>query len=158
MKKLIFSLIAMTLLSFNANAQKPSLAINPCEVGQHPVLSFEFNTIRFHRASTGCERRFSICSDGTWIIDCVNDSMSRKSEYNAGNNTALIVGEVSTDLKYITLHFPIEITRLAGYTPEDFNNFGFDEDYSLTKDFIISKGEYIPTFTADEILVKVNLK
>jgi hypothetical protein len=158
MKNLLFSFTATVFLLLNANAQRPNLALYTCEIGQHPVAYFDFDYLRFHRASTHCERRFSICSDGTWTVECVDNSRSSKSKYNALTKTATIVAEVSVDGKSATLHFPIEITKLKEYTAEDFKNFGFDADYSLSKDFVIPKGEYIPTFTSDEILVKVPLK
>lgn len=156
MKKLFFWLIATMFLTLNLNAQRPSLSMNPCGVGQHAVLSYEFNTLRFHRASAGCQKRFSICSDGTWTIDCVDNS--QKSKYNKEKNTALIVGEIDSDGKNITLHFPIGIIKLKGYVSEDFKDFGFDSDYYLTKNIIIIKGDYVPVFTEDEILVTMPLK
>lgn len=158
MKKTIFGLIALVLFTLNANAQKPNLALVSCEVGQHAVISFEFNTIKLHRGSTDCKKRFSICFDGTWIVDCVPNSQSKLSSYNEEKNTTFVVAEISQDGKTATLHFPIELKKLSQYKPEDFNNFGFDEDYRLSKDFVIAKGEYVPTFTKEEILVKANLK
>ena len=157
MKKFFFGFLATVFLTLNVNAQRPNLSLTPCPVGQHAVLSFEFNTLRFHRASAGCETRFSICSDGEWIIDCLDNS-HRLSNYNSNDNTVKVVGEVSTDGNYLTLHFPIELTRLSGYVSNDFIDFGFDNDYYLTKDFSIEKGDYTPTFTNDEIIVKVNIK
>ncbi|MCF6132345.1 hypothetical protein [Flavobacterium wongokense] len=158
MKKKVFSLIALVMIVLNVNAQRPSLSMVACDPGQHAVLSFEFNALRFHRASTGCEKKFSICSDGTWTIYCVADSKRKLSSFNSVKNSAIVIGEVSNDGNYVTLHFPIEITKLDGYQSGDFENFGFDSDYDLSKDFTIQKGNYIPTFTEDEILVKVNLK
>ena len=158
MKKLVFGLIATVMITLNANAQRPNPALVPCEIGEHPVISFEFNTIKLHRASAGCKKRFSICSDGTWTVDCVPDSQSKLSNYNDERDDVLVVAEISKDGKTATLHFPIELKKSLQFTTEDFKNFGFDENYSLTKDFVIEKGEYIPTFTKEEILVKVNLK
>ena len=158
MKKLFFGLAATVLLAVNANAQRPSLSSIKCDVGQHAVISFEFNCMKLHRASTGCERRFSICSDGDWLIDCVDNNLSKLSSFNPKDNKALVVGEVSVDGKSITLHFPIALKNASHFVADDFKNFGFDEDYTISEDLILSKGEYIPTFTKDEILVKVNLK
>ncbi|WP_264521710.1 hypothetical protein [Flavobacterium sp. N1994] len=158
MKNLLFSFFATTFLFLNANAQRPNLSNYHCGEGQHAVAYFDFDCLRLHRLSTNCTRRFSICSDGTWTVECVDNSRTSKSKYNALTKTATIVAEVSVDGKSATLHFPIEITKLKEYTAEDFKNFGFDADYSLSKDFFIIKGEYIPTFTNDEILVKVPLK
>jgi hypothetical protein len=56
------------------------------------------------------------------------------------------------------LRFPIEIKSLSHFKGESFSNFGFDDDYKLTKDFIIAKGEYSPKFTDQEITVTVNLR
>ncbi|WP_395063591.1 hypothetical protein [Flavobacterium sp.] len=159
MKKIIFGLIATVVLAFNVNAQRPNLSLTtPCPLGEHPVLSFEFNTIKLHRASTGCNKRFSICSDGEWLIDCVTDITHRSSSYNATNNTTLVIGDLSNDKKYLTLRFPIELTKLKEFSSEDFKVFGFDNDYILVDGLSIEKGDYIPTFTEKEILVKVKVK
>ena len=158
MKKLVFGLIATVIITLNANAQKPNLALVPCEIGEHPVLSFEFTTIRLHRFSTDCKKRFSICFDGVWIFDCAPNSRSKLSNYIEERDLVLVVAEISEDGKTATLHFPIELKKSPEFTADDFKNFGFDENYSLTKDFVIEKGEYIPIFTKEEILVKVDLQ
>ncbi|MDI1316268.1 hypothetical protein [Flavobacterium sp.] len=156
MKKLVFGLITTLFMSINANAQKPSLSDVVCGPGQHATISFEFNTLRFHRASAGCTRRFSICSDGEWIIECVDNR--RLASYNPVKDSATVLVEISNDGNTALLRFPIEIKSLPHFKEEDFSNFGFDNDYKLTKDFVIAKGEYAPKFTDREITVTVNLR
>ena len=156
MKKIIFGLIAFLML--NANAQRPSLSSVICDVGEHAVLTYNFNCFKLHRKSTTCTKRFSICSDGTWSIECVSNYLKKLSNYDPKKDNVKVVIEISDDGKSAVLHFPIELKKSSHFISEDFENFGFDENYIINKDFTIAKGEYIPKLTNEEISVTVDLK
>ncbi|HSD13059.1 MAG TPA: hypothetical protein VLB74_00270, partial [Flavobacterium sp.] len=119
-------------------------------------LSYEFDGFKFHRASTGCASRFSICSDGHWTVTCINGS-SKLSGYNSLTGKVLVTGVLSKDQESMTLHFPIETMTSPTFKEEDFETFGFDEDYKMYDGITIKAGEYVPTYTTEEIIVKVTL-
>lgn len=136
------------------NSKLPSQ--EPCLVGTHPVLSYEFDGIRLHRASTGCESRFSICSDGHWEVNCIDDR-DALSKYNPNTDRVLVSGVLINNQENLELHFPIELMSSPTFETEDFETFGFDEDYKVYEGITIKAGEYIPTYKNDEIMVKVDL-
>ena len=132
------------------------LAQEPCPLGTHPVLSYEFDGIRLHRASADCERRFSICSGGHWEVNCVEDRYLL-SRYDSKSDRALVSGVLKNNGQSLELHFPIGLISSPTFEIKDFETFGFDDDFKIYEGVTIKAGEYIPSYTKDEIIVEVAL-
>jgi hypothetical protein len=169
MKNLLFAAVMICFFSSCSNEAttnvKPAEAARetqsllsrgvPCPMGTQPVLEYEFDCLRLHRASRGCRSGFGICSDGHWEIHCKEVAAG---SYIASSNRALVCGVISENQTEITLHFPIDIMRSPGFIISDFNKFGFDSDYTMYEGVTISAGEYTPSFTNSEILVTCRLR
>lgn len=147
-------------VSSNEDSTKSFAKTLVCPEGTHAAYVYNFNTIKLHRAKTGCTSRFSICADGKWEWECVPDDGAVPVYGPADDglsNTAKVAAEVSKDLKNIKFRFPIELLTDPSFVPSDFTTFGFDTDYTVG-DYIVKTGDYQPIYTSTEIQVIVDLR
>lgn len=171
MKKILFIAVAAIFFSCNDDSSSES-SLNsskdietsdvyskrlPCPPGTIASYSYDFDYIALHRGSTGCTSGFSFCIAGHWVRDCVPNPIGKLSNYDPIREKVSVVGILSENSDQMTLHFPLEIKSLPTFTAKDFVTFGFDSDYTLDGDTTIKAGEYIPSYTKDEIIVTVKL-
>mgnify|MGYP003610916562 CR=1 FL=1 len=171
-KKLILSLLATTLMLFLScnsdsdqveNTQIDNLTNKvapggggPCPPGSLAVIIYEFDTFRFHRPKKNCESGFWFCSDGEWVITCIENPNGRRYS-GITETTTTVAGVIDRDNGLISFRFPIELITKDGNKPSDFEIFNVDEELTFG-DLTLIKGDYSSTFTNDEITVNVPVK
>ena len=128
----------------------------PCPPGMLAVISYEFDTFRFHRPKKNCESGFFFCSDGDWVINCVENPKGRLYS-GMTETTTTVAGIIDRENSLISFHFPIELINKEGNTQSDFEIFNVDEDLSFG-DLTLVKGNYPSTFTNNEIIINVPAK
>jgi len=134
--------------------------VGRCPFGQHEVLTFDIETINFHKPRTNCTSGFGFCVKGTWDIICVND---RQTYYSAitPDGIAHIWAQVLRG-GLLEIHFPIELVNTPGYTIDDLSNFSVDEEWDINPEpnnpLIMEVGQYKTSFTEHEIIVIVPIK
>ncbi|MGQ2983579.1 hypothetical protein [Flavobacterium sp.] len=131
--------------------------ITECPEGQHMALVYEFNTLRLHRGSTGCTRRFSICSDGKWEWQCVDNEFGAAPALDNSLTQARVVFEVKRSGTGMKIRFPRGLTSAAGFVASDLADFGFDSNFDMGSGVVIAAGDYPLTYTSTEIQVDVTL-
>ena len=132
---------------------------SPCPEGTTGSLSYEFDTMRLHRASRNCERGFGICSDGFWTIDCEDEDGMLIAQAPLGLSNGKTQGKafIHPTEKTLNLYFPGELTSDENFTAEDFLSFGVEKDWEISKDIIVKEGDYTLDYTPNG-LIKIVLE
>lgn len=178
-KKLFLGLLATTLILFfscdsdsNQNENTKNLQTNSsltnkvdsgsgigvvggdvCPDGMIAVVSYEFDTFRFHRPKKDCESGFWFCSDGKWVITCVENPNGRIHS-GITESTTTVAAIIDKSNKIVSFHFPIGLIGKDGNNLSDFETFNVDEEVPFG-DLTLIKGDYQSTFTNDEIIINV---
>lgn len=168
MKK-IFMFLSLAVLIFSCSEENDSELTNkinaednivlmrsgdPCPKGTTASLSYEFNTMRLHRASKNCEKGFGICSDGFWVIDCADEfgTLIAQAPLGRSGKETQSRAFIHSDKGNVNLYFPSELTEQEGFSPEDFEFFSVDEDWEITTDVLIKKGDYPLNYTSNGLI------
>lgn len=128
-----------------------------CPPGYTKKLVREFQTTRVHRGSTGCLSRFSLCDVYVWKERCVENELGTVlyPSYSFQQRSVTVVVEVLPG-NQLLFRFPADMMADDEFKPEDFNTFGFDEDYEING-LRVRAGDYTPVITSTEIRITVDL-
>lgn len=124
-----------------------------CPDGMIPVISYEFDTFRFHRPKKDCKSGFWFCSDGKWVITCV-ENPNGKIHSGITDSSTTVAAIIDKNNKIVSFHFPIGLIGKDGNTLSDFETFNVDEEVPFGNLTLI-KGAYSSIFTTDEIIINV---
>lgn len=132
-----------------------------CPEGYFESWSYEFNTFRFKRPKYDCERGFWFCTDGGWVLTCIDlhgqpmgPLPPEDHTYispRGGRAVAYATPGVSNE---ITILFPRGLETMPGNSIVDFQTFNVDSEIYIGG-MQLRAGDYPTVFTTDHIICKV---
>jgi hypothetical protein len=162
MKKIMLFFV-ITLISLSGIAQTPSYPIDQtCPPGYCAHITWEIETLNFHKPRTGCKTGFGFCLKvGHGTVECLPCNVYKAATAPISNNKVTIFGKVVNNK--LELHIPLALGNDSGFSTQDLSTFSIESgEQNIYKGSVfvgkMKGGEYPVKKTDLEYIVLIDIE